>query len=39
MSQPQTQARNQGAAIIELARVNKWYGQFHVLRDFDLQVG
>ena len=39
MSQPQTQARNQGAAIIELARVNKWYGQFHVLRDIDLQVG
>jgi len=24
--------------IIEFARVNKWYGQFHVLRDIDLSV-
>jgi general L-amino acid transport system ATP-binding protein len=24
--------------IIEFAGVNKWYGQFHVLRDIDLQV-
>src|SRR4051794_29584206 len=24
--------------IIEFARVNKWYGQFHVLRDIDLPV-
>ncbi len=24
--------------IIEFARVNKWYGQFHVLRDIDLNV-
>ena len=26
------------AAIIEFKRVNKWYGEFHVLRDIDLQV-
>jgi general L-amino acid transport system ATP-binding protein len=26
------------APIIEFARVNKWYGQFHVLRDIDLAV-
>ena len=26
------------APIIEFARVNKWYGQFHVLRDIDLDV-
>ena len=24
--------------IIEFAKVNKWYGQFHVLRDIDLAV-
>ena len=24
--------------IIEFKRVNKWYGEFHVLRDIDLQV-
>ena len=24
--------------IIEFSRVNKWYGQFHVLRDIDLNV-
>ena len=24
--------------IIEFAKVNKWYGQFHVLRDIDLNV-
>ena len=26
------------APIIEFSRVNKWYGQFHVLRDIDLAV-
>jgi general L-amino acid transport system ATP-binding protein len=25
--------------MIELRSVNKWYGEFHVLRDIDLQVG
>jgi len=25
--------------MIELARVNKWYGDFHVLKDVDFQVG
>ena len=24
--------------IIEFSRVNKWYGDFHVLRDIDLSV-
>ncbi|MEB4591760.1 amino acid ABC transporter ATP-binding protein [Candidatus Thiothrix sp. Deng01] len=28
----------QSAHMIEFAKVNKWYGQFHVLRDIDLQV-
>ncbi len=27
------------AAIIDFDNVNKWYGQFHVLRDIRLQVG
>jgi general L-amino acid transport system ATP-binding protein len=27
------------ATVIELQAVNKWYGEFHVLRDIDLQVG
>jgi general L-amino acid transport system ATP-binding protein len=27
-----------GTPIIEFARVNKWYGDFHVLRDIDLRV-
>src|SRR5690606_36778887 len=26
-------------AIIELKNVNKWYGQFHVLRNINLDVG
>ena len=39
MSQPEPQARRDGAPIIELAGVNKWYGQFHVLRNINLQVG
>lgn len=25
-------------AIIQLKNVNKWYGQFHVLRDINLDV-
>jgi len=25
--------------IIQFARVNKWFGRFHVLKDIDLQVG
>jgi general L-amino acid transport system ATP-binding protein len=28
-----------GAAMIQLDRVNKWFGQFHVLRDVSLAVG
>lgn len=32
-----TQASN--AATIELRNVNKWYGDFHVLRDINMQVG
>ena len=28
-----------GAPIVELQGVNKWYGEFHVLRDINLQVG
>ena len=39
MSQAQPQTRPDGAPIIELAGVNKWYGQFHVLRNINLQVG
>ena len=38
-AQPQPQPRPGGAPIIELAGVNKWYGQFHVLRNINLQVG
>ena len=29
---------NASDPIIEFASVNKWYGEFHVLRDIDLQV-
>jgi general L-amino acid transport system ATP-binding protein len=25
--------------MIELSRVNKWYGEFHVLKDIDIKVG
>lgn len=25
--------------MIELARVNKWYGDFHVLKDINFEVG
>ena len=31
-------AADDGGAMIQLDRVNKWYGQFHVLRDVTLQV-
>ncbi|HWJ99254.1 MAG TPA: amino acid ABC transporter ATP-binding protein [Xanthobacteraceae bacterium] len=27
-----------GAAVVEMTAVNKWYGQFHVLRDINLNV-
>jgi general L-amino acid transport system ATP-binding protein len=27
-----------GAAVVEMTAVNKWYGQFHVLRDINLKV-
>src|SRR5438552_693932 len=27
-----------GAAAVRLAGVNKWYGEFHVLRDIDLAI-
>jgi len=34
-----TEVRMQATApIIEFSHVNKWYGQFHVLRDIDLDV-
>jgi general L-amino acid transport system ATP-binding protein len=26
-------------AIVELSGVNKWFGDFHVLRDINLKVG
>jgi general L-amino acid transport system ATP-binding protein len=29
----------ESAAIVELANVNKWFGDFHVLRDINLKVG
>ena len=28
-----------GQPIIELRQVHKWYGEFHVLKDINLQVG
>ncbi len=31
-------AKLRTATAVELARVNKWYGDFHVLRDIDLKV-
>ena len=31
-------AKLKTATAVELARVNKWYGDFHVLRDIDLKV-
>lgn len=31
-------SNNQADYMIEFAKVNKWYGHFHVLRDIDLQV-
>ncbi len=32
------QSASEGAAIIQLQGVNKWYGQFHVLKDINLSV-
>ena len=36
MTQTMTTAAN--AMMITLENVNKWYGQFHVLKDINLQV-
>jgi general L-amino acid transport system ATP-binding protein len=33
-----TRDLNAASTVIEMDRVNKWYGQFHVLTDIDLQV-
>ncbi len=32
------QSSSEGSAIIQLQGVNKWYGQFHVLKDINLSV-
>ena len=38
-TQSQTQSQSQlGGPAIEIVRLNKWYGTFHVLRDIDLTV-
>ena len=38
-TQSQTQSQSQlGGPAIEIVRLNKWYGTFHVLRDIDLSV-
>ena len=29
---------NNASPIIEFSKVNKWFGEFHVLRDIDLSV-
>ena len=34
----QEQSASEGSAIIQLQGVNKWYGQFHVLKDINLSV-
>ena len=39
MSETQAAAASPSSAMIELQAVNKWYGEFHVLRDINLQVG
>jgi general L-amino acid transport system ATP-binding protein len=38
MTQANTQAAPDGKLMIEMVDVNKWYGQFHVLKDINLQV-
>ena len=38
MASPASASAHAGAAI-EMIGVNKWYGQFHVLRDINLSVG
>ena len=38
MASPASAQAHEGAAI-EMIGVNKWYGQFHVLRDINLSVG
>ena len=39
MSQTSELTAERGEAIVELRGVNKWYGDFHVLRDVNLTVG
>jgi general L-amino acid transport system ATP-binding protein len=38
MNEAQRQADPGGHLMIEMIDVNKWYGQFHVLKDINLQV-
>ena len=37
-AQESTQSQSAGRPMIELRNVNKWYGEFHVLRDVNLTV-
>ena len=39
MSTAKTAAKAGNPVAIEMTDVNKWYGEFHVLRDINLQVG
>lgn len=37
-TETQGSSKGLGETIIKIARLNKWYGQFHVLKDIDLDV-
>ena len=38
MNEVKQQAEPDSHLMIEMIEVNKWYGQFHVLKDINLQV-
>src|SRR6056300_1006011 len=38
MAAPKTDAAADGEPIIRMIDVNKWYGEFHVLKDINLDV-
>ncbi len=38
MTEPTTENNQQPEKIIQMIKVNKWFGDFHVLKDIDLEV-
>ena len=38
MTNNQAETMNDDSTIISISKLNKWYGNFHALKDIDLEV-